>query len=355
MPQGVIWKLKFPDGCLILRESDLQTRLMMARFKLSKLFGGDATPEQDDPDQLEKILAKLAAERADANAIKQATPTRCQLLVDGDEAGLTKIEAEIDGFHRQVERADLLREEIEPRLHAAREKAFQAMRAEAISRHKAALGQAFAKLRDALSAVGVAQDEMLATHQSAHDELHRYGAANTLPSRLCFNGYATGENIQIFLDAAERELCPPVVAPSEALRTVEFVKPYRSYAPAEVAAFPASEAVSLVDRGLARWADRRPKPEAPTVEGDKPATIRFRRKAWLDGRLYAPSDQITVAAAMARRLLQGGTAELVQPGGPEPSAYAPSAVGTPAASAPAATTPSAGPQGGYLGLQQRGE
>ena len=87
-----------------------------------KLFGAGAKPEQDDPDELERVIAEFATERQTAlDAIKQLVPLRTQALLDGDDQAIEKLDVENDKLHRTIERCDLIAEQATARLGAARE------------------------------------------------------------------------------------------------------------------------------------------------------------------------------------------------------------------------------------------
>lgn len=86
-----------------------------------KLFGAGAKPEQDDPDELERVIAEFATEREAAlNSIKALVPARTQALIDGDDKAINELDIENDRLHRAVERADLVGEQAAARLEKAR-------------------------------------------------------------------------------------------------------------------------------------------------------------------------------------------------------------------------------------------
>jgi len=313
---------------------------------VQKLFGPNADEASDDPNKLEQVLDTVARERAQAlDAIRATIPARTQALLDDDAAAIDVHDKESDRLHRIIERADLVAEQLEPRLHAARERQFQQMKSEAISRNRSAIEASFQSLHVALANAAELHQATAETYEKALAELRTYGCANEATD-IRYDGLVFPEHIETWRGAVEKQLNPKPVEPRD-LRSVTFVKGHRCYAPAEVAAFPPSEAAALVDRGIAIWADPRPRPRPPAPElsddGDI-VPVRFRRSTWWKGTPYNEGEIAGFPSAFARQLVSSGSAEPVMP---EPSPLGPSVVATPVTSAP-----SAGPAGG---LQQRGE
>ena len=200
--QALSGKLKFPGTSLILRESDLrkaQFQMVKLGKFAQKLFGANADAGSDVPDKLAEVIHKLSADRQAAlDRIKALVGPRCAALLDGDDKEVDRLDQQSDAEHRTLERCDLVIEQLQPRLHQARERVFGEHRAEAIARHRAVLEMAFGKFRTALEGVALEQDHLLAVHEAAHDELVKFGAQATLPVRLAFNGIPTAQNVKIF-------------------------------------------------------------------------------------------------------------------------------------------------------------
>ena len=86
-----------------------------------RLFGAGAKPQEDDPDELERVIAEFAAEREAAlNSIKGLVPARTQALIDGDDQAINELDTENDRLHRSIERCDLISEQATMRLEKAR-------------------------------------------------------------------------------------------------------------------------------------------------------------------------------------------------------------------------------------------
>jgi hypothetical protein len=247
---------------------------------------------KDDPAELASEIEALKTSAADACAeIERLELAR---LGAPDYPAALVVTEEIKRAQWVIDSAAAKLPNLEARLEAARAEQHR----RAISRHLAAVRLLYPRLKDAILAAASLQADAIKLRDAAVAEIGEHAATVNLPI-LAFRGLLLPDLIKLWSDELDRSVFSPAPPPRVQLALASSRKPAAAAKPARPTPSPRP---------------KRPPRQAAEPAADGEITLMFLRPGVEldDGTQSVAGDVVNLPAALARSLLESGTADLVK-------------------------------------------